>query len=105
MGYKLIEKEIRVRLGNIRHSLHALEEQINEGLTAEDVDSALKRGFELIEDYPNDPRGHSCLLLSWKGKTPVHVVCAPHEDTLVIITTYIPEEEEWYKGYKKRREI
>lgn len=90
-------------LGNIRHSLHALEEQVKEGLTAEDVESALKAGFEIVEDYPDDPRGHSCLLLSWKGSTPMHVVCAPHEDALIIITTYIPKEGEWNKDYKKRR--
>lgn len=36
---------------------------------------------ELIEDYPDDPRGHSCLLLGYgeEGR-PIHVVCAPKEN-------------------------
>ncbi len=82
-----ITKEIKIRLDDIRHTLHAVEEQLAEGLTAEQIDQALKKGFELIEDYPDDPRGHSCLLLCWAENVPVHVVCAPHEDVLIIITT------------------
>ncbi len=33
---------------------------------------------EVIEDYPEDPRGHSCLLLGYgTAARPLHVVCAP----------------------------
>jgi len=51
---------------------------------------------EIIEDYPEDPRGHSCLLLG-KGtfERPVHVLCAPKDEYLAIITAYLPDEEEW----------
>ncbi|NOZ76139.1 MAG: DUF4258 domain-containing protein [Euryarchaeota archaeon] len=98
-----IEKEIKQRLHNIRHTLHAVEEQFRDGLVADDVDDALRAGFEIIEDYPDDPRGRSCLVLCWKGKKPLHVVCAPHEDTLIIITTYVPKLEEWERGYKTRK--
>ncbi|MFQ5975723.1 MAG: hypothetical protein ACE5J5_05375 [Candidatus Hydrothermarchaeales archaeon] len=43
-------KEIKARLNNIRHTLHALEEEFDEGLTAEEVESTLKKGFEIIEE-------------------------------------------------------
>jgi len=74
-----------------------------EGLTAMEIERALLSGFELIEDYPNDPRGHSCLVLTWVREKPVHVVCAPHEEVLIIVTVYIPSSEDWEEDFKTRR--
>ncbi len=98
----MINKKIKDRLDNIRHTYHALREGFNDNVTAKQIEDALKKGFELIEDYPDDPRGHSCLLLVWVNDKPVHIACAPHEDVLIIITVYIPKEEEWI-DYRKRR--
>jgi len=58
---------------------------------------------ELIEDYPEDSRGHSCLILGFVGNRPIHVVCAPKEEYLAIITAYVPSEEEWEDNYTKRK--
>lgn len=59
---------------------------------------------EIIENYPEDSRGHSCLMLGYgEGNRPIHVVCAPKEDYLAIITAYIPGEADWADGYKTRR--
>ncbi len=59
---------------------------------------------ELIEDYPDDPRGHSCLILGrGSGGRPIHVVCSPRDDYLAIITAYVPSRQEWHKGFKRRR--
>lgn len=98
----MINKKIKERLDNIRHTYHALREEFNDNITAKQVEEALKKGFELIEDYQDDPRGHSCLILTWVNDKPVHIACAPHEDVLVIITVYMPNDEEWIK-YKKRK--
>jgi len=51
----------------------------------------------MLEDYPEDPRGHSHLILGFAGGRPVHVVCAVHEQTLVVITIYRPSPERWDK--------
>ena len=60
---------------------------------------------EIIEDYPDDPRGHSCLLLGFgEGGRPMHVVCAPRDDYLAVITTYLPGENEWSGDFKARIE-
>jgi hypothetical protein len=58
---------------------------------------------EIIEDYPKDPRGHSCLLLG-NGITerPVHVLCAPKDEYLAIITAYLPDEKEWANNFRVR---
>ena len=58
---------------------------------------------ELIEDYPDDPRGHSCLLLGYVEDRPVHVVCSPKDDFLAIITAYVPDPDQWTRDYRKRR--
>jgi hypothetical protein len=58
----------------------------------------------VIEDYPDDPRGHSCLILGYgKDKRPIHVVCAPKPEFLAIITAYLPREDEWKNNFKKRK--
>ena len=59
---------------------------------------------EIIENYPGDSRGHSCLILG-RGETsrPIHVVCAHKEDYLAIITAYIPGKAEWADDFKTRR--
>lgn len=58
---------------------------------------------EIIEDYPNDARGHSCLMLGFPATRALHVVCAPKDDYLAIITAYLPNDQEWVDNYKKRK--
>ncbi len=59
---------------------------------------------ELIEDYPEDVRGHSCLILGHgDGERAIHIVCSPKEDYLAIITAYLPDTEQWEANLKKRR--
>lgn len=68
-----------------------------------EVRSAVMNG-EVIEDYPEDARGYSCLILgSGEGARPIHVVCAPKQEYLAIITAYIPFADEWQKDFKVRR--
>ena len=58
---------------------------------------------EVIEDYPKEVRGHSCLLLGFGDRDrPIHVVCAPREDYLAIITAYLPDAHEWSSDFRKR---
>jgi uncharacterized protein DUF4258 len=73
-------------------------------ITVNEVRRIVQTG-EVIEDYPEDARGHSCLIIGL-GETgrPVHVVCAPKTDFLAIITAYLPDEREWHNGFKRRRQ-
>ncbi len=62
--------------------------------------------MELLEDYREDPRGHSHLVLGFtRAKQPIHAVCAVHEGVLVIITVYRPDPRVWqhYRIHKERR--
>jgi hypothetical protein len=59
---------------------------------------------EVIEDYPEDPRGHSCLLLGYGvGARPLHVVCAPKVAYLAIITAYLPSSDQWEDDMHTRK--
>lgn len=58
---------------------------------------------ELVEDYPDDVRGPSCLLLGYGAdKRPIHVVCAPRAEYLAVITAYLPDPAQWTVDFKKR---
>jgi hypothetical protein len=71
-------------------------------ISISEVRQVVKKG-ELIEDYPEDKRGHSCLLLgSGKNGRPLHVVCSPKEDYLAIITAYVPDLHQWADNFRKR---
>ena len=91
------------RLDKLRHTFHALKEEDAENITAEQVEGGLKVGFEVVEEYPDDLRGCSCLVLFFIDGKPFHAVCAPHEDALIIITVYIPDLNIWMPDYKTRR--
>jgi len=89
----------------IIYSAHALDEMTAEDelITTAEVRDVVFYG-DVIEDYPEDKRGHSCLMFGVPEKRrPVHVVCAPKEEYLAIITTYIPSLEKWENDFKTRR--
>ncbi len=71
-------------------------------ISTADVRKVIEEG-EVVEDYPEDTRGHSCLILG-RGRDgrPIHIVCAPKDEYLVVITAYIPDEAQWSKDFKMR---
>lgn len=72
-------------------------------ITFQEVRMVIENG-EIVEDYPDDARGHSCLILGFgESDRAIHVVCAPKEDYLAIITAYLPDPDQWESGFKKRR--
>ncbi len=72
-------------------------------ISSNEVDGVVRHG-ELIEDYPNDPRGHSCLMLnSGDAGRAVHVVCSPKDEYLAIITAYLPDPAQWSEDFRRRR--
>ena len=72
-------------------------------ITVAEVKSVVFEG-EVIEEYAEDARGHSYLVLG-TGMTGrrLHVVCSPKADYLAIITAYLPAKDEWDPECKVRR--
>ena len=72
-------------------------------ITPSEIRAVIMQG-EVIEDYPEDIRGHSCLLYGYGvDQRDIHVVCAPKEDFLAIITAYLPTDEKWEQDLRTRR--
>jgi hypothetical protein len=83
---------------------HALRQMLRPAriISAEDIRQVIHNG-SMVENYPDDPRGRSCLMLGFDAEgRPIHVVCAPREDYVGVITAYIPEAREWSDDYTKR---
>ena len=72
-------------------------------IKVEDIEQAVKMGT-IIEDYPEDRRGPSCLILGFAGKRPLHVVCGRLDaDEILIVTAYEPDATEWENDWKTRK--
>lgn len=69
-----------------------------------EVRAVIENG-KVIEDYPEDVRGHSCLLLGagHQGRA-IHLVCAPKLDYLAIITAYLPDPRKWSADFERRKD-
>jgi len=68
------------------------------------ISPAVIAAGELVEDYPEDVRGHSCLVFgTGDGGRPIHVVCSPKPDYLAIITAYLPHPDQWSADFKERK--
>ncbi len=102
---KLLQKVQRAAEKRLLFLPHAVKQMSRPErmITVSEVRSVVSKG-QIIEDYPEDPRGHSCLMLGkGMGKRTVHVVCSPKADYLAIIAAYLPTIDEWDEGFSKRR--
>lgn len=73
-------------------------------IEAKEIEETIYKG-KIIEPYPDDPRGASCLILgSTSRDRPLHVVCGRlGEDEILIITAYVPDPKEWESDWKTRK--
>lgn len=96
-----VRKAAATRILFLPHALHQMlrpERMIRRS----DVRAVIENG-EVIEDYPTDVRGPSCLMLGMgTDGRPVHVVCAPRADYLAVITAYLPDISEWSDDFRRR---
>ncbi len=72
-------------------------------ISAKDIEEVISSG-DIIENYPLDPRGPSCLVSGFtiKGE-PLHIVCGKSEENIIIVTVYKPSPDEWEEDLKTRR--
>ena len=93
----------RVEAENYRFTIHALERCMERHISPDQIKDIILTG-EVIEDYPKDKYGPSCLIygVTKEGKI-FHVQVSM--DLVWIITAYDPtlNPEEWEKDFKKRR--
>ena len=100
MGMTIDAIKKQIKEGNYDFSIHAQQERLEDDLDITEIETAIMLG-EVIEEYPDDPRGESCLILGYVGTIPVHIVVgwthnqSNGEKILRIITVYIPRAPKW----------
>ena len=78
-------------------SKHAVDQTIVRDISVSELEQAISSQSEVIEDYPEDKYGPSCLILGFTSAgRPLHVQCShPARPLIKIITVYEPDPELW----------
>jgi hypothetical protein len=87
----------------MEYSLHAVRQMIERNITPEEIAQTLLAG-EVIEDYPHDKYGPSCLVCGTaKSGRVLHIQCThPSRPLVKVVTAYEPDPAEWDKTFKQR---
>jgi len=97
--------EIRRKIDSdeFEFSKHAVDQSVIRGISVEEV-REIFGGGEVIEDYPQDKYGPSCLIFGkTKSGRPLHIQCSyPLRPLVKIITLYEPDPDLWI-DFKIRR--
>ena len=82
-------------VGNMRLTLHAQIEMVEENIKLADIYHAIQTG-QILENYPEHQRGSCCLLdgEDERGRD-IHIVCTTSRNILIIITAYLPLPPKW----------
>jgi len=93
----------RVARGDFEFSRHAVDQSIIRHISLRELREAITGG-EVIEVYPEDKYGPSCLIFGMTSMgRPLHVQCSDTTRPLVkIITVYEPDAAIWIE-FKVRR--
>ena len=88
-----IQRKIRER--QYEFSKHAVDQSIIRDISVPESEEAIIGNSEVIEDYPDDKYGPSCLVLGFtKAGRPLHVQCSyPSRSLVKIITLYQPDPD------------
>jgi hypothetical protein len=100
MNINLIRKKIERR--EYRFTLHGFERCVERRISPEEVKDVILVG-EIIEEYPTDKYGPSCLICGLTGEGRIlHVQCSI--DPVWVITAYDPtlSPDEWNETFTRR---
>lgn len=99
--------EIRRRFaeGQFEFSKHAVDQSILRQIRVQEIREAVANG-QIIEDYPEDKYGPSCLISGLtRVQRPVHVQCSyPSRSLIKIITVYEPDCRRWNDDFTQKRQ-
>lgn len=102
-----LRDEIRAKVGRdeFEYSRHALDQSILRHIRVDELREAIC-ACELVEDYPEDKYGPSCLLLGFsRAGRPLHVQCSyPSRGLIKVITVYEPDPSRWIDFRIRRSE-
>lgn len=98
MSHQEIIEQIRDKITRNQYefSQHAVDQSILRIIKVQELREAITN-CEMIEDYPDDKYGPSCLLLGFTAAhRPLHIQCSyPSRPLVKIITLYEPDPKLW----------
>lgn len=101
--FMLKDVQRAIKQGDYRLTVHALERCVERVIAPLEIKEAILSG-EVIEYYPRDKYGPSCLILGKTGTEKIlHVLCSI--SPVWIITSYEPalKTKEWTDDFRIRR--
>ena len=94
----VIINDIREKIvrGQFEFSQHAVDQSIVRHISVQELREAIAVG-EVIEDYPTDKYGPSCLVFGMTlARRPLHIQCSyPSRPLVKLITVYEPDPRRW----------
>lgn len=93
----LDEIQAKIQRRMYEFSKHAVDQSIARDISVAELETAMAARAEVVEDYPDDKYGPSCLVLGFTDAgRPLHVQCSyPSRPLVKIITLYEPDPERW----------
>jgi hypothetical protein len=91
----------KIEIGEYRFSDHSVKRMIDKSIDRHEVEEAVQDG-EIIEVYPDDKYSPSCLIYGKTSKERNLHVQVSYPPTVVVITIYEPDPEEWVNGRVRR---
>jgi hypothetical protein len=91
--------DIRVKIARRQYefSKHAVDQTIIRDVSVAELEQAISNRSQVIEDYPDDKYGPSCLVLGFTAAgRALHIQCSyPTRPLVRIITVYEPDPDGW----------
>jgi len=99
----LDEIRLKIDADEFEFSRHAVDQTIIRRISVREVREVFAHG-EVIEDYPEDKYGPSCLIFGTTAAgRPLHIQCSyPSRLLIKVITLYEPDPRRWV-DFKERR--
>ena len=94
-----ILEEIRNKILNRQYefSKHAVDQSVIRDIHPTEIEEAISNWSEVIENYPDDKYGPTCLILGFTNVgRPLHFQASyPDRPIIKIVTLYEPDSELW----------
>ena len=86
----------KIACGQFEFSQHAVDQSSVRHISVQALREAIAAG-EVIEDYPTDKYGPSCLVFGMTlARRPLHIQCSyPSRPLVKLITLYEPDPRRW----------
>jgi len=94
-----------VESGQLKISEHGYDELSDDNIRLQDLLDTIKDS-DVIEEYPNYPKGKCIILTQDRNRKPVHSLWGVPKGfdlPAVLITAYRPDQKRWDRSNKKRR--